>query len=105
MYAIISDGGRQYKVEEGRFVDIDFRAGLNEGDSIEFASVLAVGGLDDGMKLGSPMLSGAKVVGKVLDKVAGPKVFIQKFQRRKHYDKRTGHRQKYTRISIETITV
>ncbi len=102
MYAIIADGGRQYKVEQGRFVDIDYRATLNEGDSVQFDRVLAVGG-DSGLTLGTPTVSGATVVGKVLSVEQGPKIFIQKFQRRKTYDRRTGHRQQFTRVSIESI--
>ncbi len=104
MYAIIADGGRQYKVEQGKFLDIDYRGTLAEGDSVQFDRVLAIGG-DDGLKLGSPTLSGATVVGKVLSTEQGPKVFIQKFRRRKNYDRRTGHRQKYTRVTIESINV
>ncbi len=102
MYAIIVDGGRQYKVEQGKFVDIDYRETLKDGDSIQFDRVLAIGG-ESGLKLGQPTLSGATVVGKVLSMEQGPKVFIQKFLRRKNYDRRTGHRQKYTRVTIESI--
>jgi large subunit ribosomal protein L21 len=102
MYAIIVDGGRQYKVEQGRYVDIDYRESLQDGDSISFDRVLAVGG-EAGLKLGTPTLAGATVTGKVLSLQKGPKIFIQKFLRRKNYDRRTGHRQKYTRVSIESI--
>ena len=102
MYAIITDGGRQYKVQQGMYVDIDYRAALNEGDSVQFDRVLALGG-DEGLRLGSPTIDGASVVGKVLGVQKGPKIFIQKFKRRKNFDRRTGHRQKYTRVTIETI--
>ena len=102
MYAIIADGGRQYKVEQGKFVDIDYRATLNEGDSVQFDQVLAIGG-DDGLKLGTPTVSGATVTAKVTSVEKGPKIFIQKYRRRKNFDRRTGHRQKYTRVTIESI--
>jgi large subunit ribosomal protein L21 len=102
MYAIICDGGRQYKVTEGLLLDIDYREAAESGDAIEFDHVLAVGG-DDGLKLGQPTVSGAKVSAEVVGLEQGKKLFVQKFRRRKNYDVRTGHRQKYTRILIKSI--
>jgi large subunit ribosomal protein L21 len=104
MYAIFTDGGRQYKVEQGQNLDIDFRESVVTGDTIVFDSVLAVGG-DEGLKLGTPTLAGASVKATVVGMEKGDKVFIQKFRRRKHFDKRTGHRQKYTRVTIDSISV
>ena len=103
MYAIICDGGRQYKVIEGLLLDIDYREDAETGHSIEFDRVLAVG-TDDGLKLGQPTVSGAKVKAEVVGLEQGKKVFIQKFSRRKNFDARTGHRQKYTRVEIKSIT-
>ena len=102
MYAIILDGGRQYKVEKGQQVDIDLRKDLNSGDSVEFGEVLAIGG-SEGLKLGSPSISGAKVTGKVISVEKGDKVYVEKFRRRKSYHRRNGHRQKYTRVEIAEI--
>jgi large subunit ribosomal protein L21 len=102
MYAIFTDGGRQYKVQEGQVVDIDFRDTLETGDSIEFDRVLAISN-EGALKLGAPTVSGAKVTASVVGLEKGEKVYIQKFRRRKNYDKRTGHRQKYTRITIQNI--
>ncbi|MEZ6137863.1 MAG: 50S ribosomal protein L21 [Pirellulaceae bacterium] len=102
MYAIISDGGRQYKVAPGQRLDVDLRANANPGDVLEFANVLAIGG-DEGLKLGSPVISGAKVTAKVVGVEKGEKIHIQKFQRRKNYHRRIGHRQSYTRIEIAEI--
>ncbi|MFM2219138.1 MAG: ribosomal protein [Planctomycetota bacterium] len=102
MYAIISDGGRQYKVTEGLLLDIDFRESAETGDSLDFDRVLAIGG-DAGLKLGQPTLDGAVVKAEVVGLEQGKKVFIQKFSRRKNYDARTGHRQKYTRVLIKSI--
>ncbi|MCY3007456.1 MAG: 50S ribosomal protein L21 [Planctomycetota bacterium] len=102
MYAIICDGGRQYKVTEGLLVDIDYRETAETGDSIEFDRVLAIGA-DSGLKLGHPNVLGAKVTAEVIGLEQGKKVFIQKFSRRKNFDARTGHRQKYTRIMIKSI--
>jgi large subunit ribosomal protein L21 len=102
MYAIIVDGGRQYKVQPGQHLDIDLRQDVGAGDTLEFANVLAIGG-DEGLKLGSPAISGAKVTATVIGTEKGDKVYIQKFRRRKNYQRRTGHRQKYTRVEIGEI--
>ncbi|MCR9294747.1 MAG: 50S ribosomal protein L21 [bacterium] len=102
MYAIIVDGGRQYKVEPGQRLDIDLRDDANTGDTIEFDQVLAIGG-DEGLQLGSPSIEGAKVTATVLGMELGDKVYVEKFRRRKNYHRRTGHRQKYTRIEIGDI--
>lgn len=102
MYAIFVDGGRQYRVEPGQTLDIDFREGSETGDNLNFENVLAIGG-DEGLRLGSPSISGASVAAKVLGMEKGEKLFIQKFRRRKNSKRRTGHRQKYTRIEISAI--
>jgi large subunit ribosomal protein L21 len=103
MYAIIQDSGRQIKVVEGQELDVDYRD-LHAGDAITFESVLAY---SDGSKLnlGKPTLSGAKVAGKVVGIVQGPKLVVQKLRRRKNSRRRTGHRQLHTRVKIESITV
>ena len=102
MYAIICDGGRQFKVTEGQLLDIDYRETAETGDKVEFDRILAIGS-DAGLKLGQPTVSGAKVSASVIGLEQGEKIYIQKFRRRKNYEVRTGHRQKYTRIKIETI--
>jgi large subunit ribosomal protein L21 len=102
MYAIICDGGRQYKVTEGLLLDIDYRETVETGDAIEFDRILAVGG-ENGLKLGQPTVAGAKVQAEVVGLEQGPKLFVQKFRRRKNYDVRTGHRQKFTRVMIKAI--
>ncbi|MFO0924057.1 MAG: 50S ribosomal protein L21 [Pirellulales bacterium] len=102
MYAIIADGGRQYRVEKGQILDIDYRESATDTDSVTFDKVLAVGG-DGSLKLGTPTVAGATVVAKVVGIEKGDKIYIQKFRRRKQYDRRTGHRQLYTRVQIEAI--
>lgn len=102
MYAIFVDGGRQYKVEPGQRLDIDLRKDLNSGDTVEFGEVLAIGG-DEGLKLGSPAIEGAKVTAKVIGEEKGDKIHITKFRRRKSYHRRIGHRQSYTRVEIAEI--
>ena len=102
MYAIIADGGRQYKVEEGQELDIDLRNAAS-GDEITFDQVLAVSS-DDGTKIGQPVVEGATVTAEVLSEVKGEKIYVQKFRRRKDSKRRTGHRQQYTRIRIAKIS-
>lgn len=102
MYAIIADGGRQYRVVEGQELDIDFREATT-GDEIEFGRVLAIS-TAEGVQLGQPTLTGAKVTAQVLGIEQGEKLSIQKFRRRKNYRRRTGHRQLYTRVRINRIS-
>jgi large subunit ribosomal protein L21 len=101
MYAIIADGGRQYKVEEGQELIVDYRD-LPPGSQLQFDQVLAVAG-ESGLQLGRPTLTGASVEAVVLGATLGEKLYIQKFRRRKNYRRRTGHRQIYTRVKIAKI--
>ena len=103
MYAIIVDGGRQYRVEPGMEVDVDFRD-LAAGEELTFEKVLAVSG-DDGMKLGSPTLDGVSVTASVIGTEQDKKIDVQKFRRRKNSRRRTGHRQSHTRVRIDKIAV
>ncbi len=102
MYAIIADGGRQYKVEEGQELEIDYRE-ISSGEELTFEQVLAVSG-EEGLKLGQPTVDGARVTAKVLGPIKGEKIFVQKLRRRKNSRRRTGHRQIYTRIRISKIS-
>lgn len=102
MYAIIADGGRQYRVEEGQQLDIDYRETLSKGDELTFAKVLAVSS-DDGLQLGTPTVDQACVTAEVLGMEQGDKIYVQKLRRRKNYRLRTGHRQMYTRVQISKI--
>ncbi|MEZ6094160.1 MAG: 50S ribosomal protein L21 [Pirellulaceae bacterium] len=101
MYAIISDGGRQYKVEEGQTLDIDFREAA-EGSELTFDRVLAVSN-GETLNVGQPTVSGASVTASVVGEVKGDKVYPQYFRRRKNSRRRTGHRQKYIRVKISKI--
>ena len=104
MYAIINDGGRQYQVREGQQLEIDYRDGVSKGDQIKFERVLAVS-KDNGLQFGKPLLEGASVTAEVVGISQGPKLFIQKFRRRKTYRRRTGHRQLYTQVRISGISL
>lgn len=101
MYAIIKDGGRQYKVEEGQELNLDYRD-VAKGEQVALDQVLAVGG-DAGLKFGLPLLSGASVTAEVVGVRQGDKIIVQKFRRRKGFRKRNGHRQLYTRVKISKI--
>jgi large subunit ribosomal protein L21 len=102
VYAIIEDGGRQYKVEEGQILDVDVRPIAEGVDTIEFDRVLLVGqGADS--KVGTPVVDGAKVLAKIQDHVKGPKLDMLHFIRRKGHVTHKGHRQNHIRVQIEKI--
>ncbi|QDU91343.1 50S ribosomal protein L21 [Pirellulimonas nuda] len=101
MYAIIVDGGRQYRVEEGQVLSLDYRESV-AGDTLTFDRVLAVGG-GEGIKLGAPLVEGATVTAEVMGLDQGPKIRVQKMRRRKNFRKRTGHRAMYTKVRIGAI--
>lgn len=101
MYAIFVDGGKQYRAEPGQEIDIDFRD-VSQGENLDFSNVLAIGS-SDGFKLGTPTVAGASVKASVLGPKQGEKIYIQKFRRRHNTRRRTGHRQLYTRVRIESI--
>jgi large subunit ribosomal protein L21 len=104
MYAIITDGSRQYKVEEGQELVVDYRD-TKPGEKIKFEKVLAVAGGDDGdAKLGSPLVKGASVTAEVLGPEQGAKHVIQKLRRRKNMRRKTGFRAMRTRVKIAKIT-
>lgn len=103
MYAIIDDGGKQYKVEEGQVLEIEYREEAEPGSDLTFEKVLAKSDEGD-IQIGKPELSGASVTAKVLDQTQGDKIYIQKFRRRKNSKRRTGHRQKYTKVQISKIS-
>jgi large subunit ribosomal protein L21 len=103
VYAIIEDGGRQYKVSEGDVIDVDLR-NLPEGtDTVEFDRILLLGEGAEA-KIGAPHVPGAKVTGKVQGEIKAPKIVNYHFIRRKGHLTRKGHRQNYLRVQIETIT-
>ncbi len=101
MYAIVDDGGQQLKVEPGQELEIDYRD-LAAGSEVKFERVLAYRD-DAGFRLGQPLLDSVTVTAQVLGVSRGPKLYVQKFRRRKTYRRRTGHRQFYTRVKISQI--
>ena len=101
MYAIFEDGGRQFKVEEGQELEIDYRD-VASGEQLTFDKVLAVRN-DESLLMGQPTLASASVTAEVVGVVHGEKLYIQKARRRKTLRRRTGHRQIYTRVKIAKI--
>lgn len=102
MYAVIRTGGKQHRVELGQSVRVEKLAGA-VGDSIELNEVLMVGGGDGEARVGRPLVAGAKAVGTITAQGRGPKIRIFKMKRRKNYRRRSGHRQDFTEIRVETI--
>ena len=102
MYAIIEDGAHQYKVQEGDTLEVQ-RRDLPDGQAtIEFDRVLMIGDGADST-IGQPYVAGAKVVADIEGEVKGAKIDIIKFKRRKTYRRKTGHRQKYLRITVKSL--
>jgi len=101
MYAVIKSGGKQYRVESGAKLRVERLTG-DVGASISFDEVLLVGGGGD-VKVGAPLVSGARVKATVVAHGRGEKVRIFKLRRRKHHQKSQGHRQSYTEVRIDDI--
>ena len=102
-YAIVEDGGKQYRAVEGVAIDVD-RFSADEGEQIDLERVLLVAE-DDEVVVGTPYVAGAKVQATVVSQVKGPKVVIFKYKPKQRYRVKKGHRQQYTRIMIDSISV
>lgn len=103
MYAIIEDGGKQYKVQPGDTVCLEIRA-ISEGQTeLEFDKVLLYRD-EETTLVGQPTVAGVKVMAKVNGKAAGPKVYPMQFRRRKDSQRRIGHRQQYLEVEITDIS-
>ena len=101
MYAVIKTGGKQYKVAAGEKLKIE-QIPADVGSEITLDQVLAVGE-GESLKFGEPLVSGAAVKATVISQGRHDKVKIFKMRRRKHYQKRQGHRQNYTELQIVSI--
>ncbi|MCL4424881.1 MAG: 50S ribosomal protein L21 [Firmicutes bacterium] len=102
MYVIIESGGKQYKVGPGDTFYVE-RLPANPGDRVELDRVLTLVKEDGQVLLGTPQVTGAKVVAKVLEQGKGPKIMVFKYKNKVNYRRRQGHRQPYTRLSVEEI--
>jgi large subunit ribosomal protein L21 len=101
MYAVVRTGGKQVRMQPGESIRVEKLAG-GVGDTIELDDVLLVGGESD-LKIGTPVVEGAKVVGTITAQGRGPKIIVFKMKRRKGYRRKYGHRQDYTEILVDRI--
>ena len=103
IYAIIETGGKQYKVTPGQSIDVAHLAAA-EGDTVNLERVLLLA--DKGkLTVGTPTVDGAKVVATAKGDVKGDKIIVFKYKPKVRYSKKTGHRQSYTRLTIDKIIV
>ena len=102
-YAIVEDGGKQYKAVEGSTIDVDrFEAEI--GEQVDLERVLLVSDGEE-VSIGKPLVDGVTVQATVVGQVKGPKVVVFKYKPKQRYRVKTGHRQKYTRLQIDAINV
>ena len=103
MYAVIKTGGKQHRVSEGDEIAVEKIDG-GKGDIVFFDEVLMVSRGED-IKVGTPYLTGAKVSGEIIEQIKANKINVFKMKRRKGFKKKTGHRQKLTRMKIKKISI
>ncbi|QQS44864.1 MAG: 50S ribosomal protein L21 [Acidobacteriota bacterium] len=101
-YAIIRTGGKQFRVSPGDVVRVPSLAGKNAGDAIEFDEILASGD-ESGLRIGTPVVDGARVTATVVRNGRAPKIIVYKYKRRKQYKRTHGHRQGFTEVKIDTV--
>jgi large subunit ribosomal protein L21 len=101
MYAVIKTGGKQYRVAAGETIKVE-RLTADVGADVKLDQVVAVGSGAE-LVLGAPLVAGASVLASVVSHGRHPKVRIFKMRRRKHYQKRQGHRQSFTEIRISAV--
>lgn len=101
MYAVVRSGGKQYRVEPGQRIRVERLAGA-VGDPIELDEVLLIGG-EGAARIGQPLVTGARALGKIVDQGRARKVMLFKAKRRKNYRRKQGHRQGYTEILVDRI--
>jgi large subunit ribosomal protein L21 len=101
-YAIIEDGGKQYKAVIGESIEVD-RYPLEVGEEIDMDRVLLISD-GENVKVGTPFINGAKIQATVLAHTKGPKVIVFRYKAKERIRSKTGHRQKYTQVRINAIT-
>jgi large subunit ribosomal protein L21 len=102
MYAIIETGGKQIKVEAGQEIYVE-KVNAEAGDTVTFDKVLFVGG--DDSKVGVPFVEGATVTAKVEKQGRAKKITVFKYKAKKNYHKKQGHRQPYTKLTVDAINL
>jgi large subunit ribosomal protein L21 len=103
MYAVFQTGGKQYKASEGDLVKVE-RLDGDIGDEVLIKAVL-LGADDEGLKIGTPLLANAHVVGRIVEQDRARKIIVFKQKRRKGYRRKKGHRQFYTCLKIDKISL
>ena len=103
MYAVIKTGGKQHRVSAGEMLLVEKVVG-NKGDEVVFSEVLMVA-QDEEVRIGTPFLEGAKVIGEIIAQTKSKKINVFKMKRRKGYHKKTGHRQQLTSMKIKAISI
>ncbi len=103
MYAVIKTGGKQHRVSEGDVIAVE-KIGGEKGETFVFDQVLMVEKEGD-VRVGRPVVEGAKVVGEILAQTKAPKLTVFKMKKRKGYKKKTGHRQQLTSMKIREISI
>ena len=101
MYAVIQTGGKQYRVQQGDVIFVE-KINAQADEAVTFDEVLLVGN-DGETKIGTPVVEGAKVEGKVLAQVKSKKIVVYKYKAKKNERKKQGHRQSYTKVEITAI--
>jgi large subunit ribosomal protein L21 len=101
MFAVVKSGGKQHRVEPGAALRVERLEGA-VGDRVELGEVLLID-RDGEVRIGQPLVEGARVVGTITAQDRGPKLVVFKMKRRKGYRRKQGHRQDYTEIRVETI--
>ena len=102
MFAVLSAGGKQYKVSQGDLIEVE-KLESNTGDTVTLDQVLMIGE-GENVQVGSPYVSGCKVTGEVVEQGKGAKIIVFKKKRRKNYRRKNGHRQLFTQLKITEIT-
>jgi large subunit ribosomal protein L21 len=101
-YAILEDGGKQYRAVIGESIEVDLYP-LEVGQEIDMDRVLLIAD-GENVKVGTPFIQGAKIQGTVIAQVKGPKIVVFKYMAKERIRTKTGHRQKYTKVRIDAIT-
>jgi large subunit ribosomal protein L21 len=103
MFAVIKTGGKQYLVKEGSVLKIE-KLGKKPGEKLEFEAMLVFDDTGKEVKVGKPVVEGAKVSAEVLEEARGDKISVIKFKRKVRYKKNVGHRQWFTKVKIRKIS-
>lgn len=101
IYAIVRSGGKQYRVEPEQLIDVDSLP-AEVGSTVEMTDVLLIAG-NGAVKIGQPVLEGARIIAEVVEQGRGPKIIVFKYKPKTRYRRRRGHRQGYTRLVVRQI--